>query len=86
MKPRDWFALVIRIFGFLLFVTALAYLLSVVWMIITPSEDDAGVVAYVVTGVVFGLMSLYFLRGAPQIVNFAYPKVRALENNNIEAI
>jgi len=55
-------------------------------MIITPSEDDAGVVAYVVTGVVFGLMSLYFLRGAPQIVNFAYPKVRALENNNIEAI
>ena len=74
MKPRDVFGIIVRTAGLSLTIYALWYLAyGIAMMAGLPEEDQGNRPGYFVTGFLFLLMGLYFLRGAPGIFGFAYP-------------
>ena len=76
MKPQDVFGVVIRTAGLLLFLFAgwyLVYALSVLIGVEKASDTDE-MRAYFFDGVIYVLVSLYFLRGAPPLLRFCYPR------------
>ena len=75
MKPRDFFGVALRTLGTLFFIVGLIYIASAIFATIwrdipgraTPSQ-------YLVMGLTITAVSIYFLRGAPHLMRFAYPK------------
>jgi hypothetical protein len=65
MKPHEIFALVVRIVGLL----SLVYILASATVFILLGLQWA----FVIKTLVWIAVSLWFLRGAPQLVRFAYP-------------
>ena len=73
MKPRDIFGVVIRSVGFLALLGSLLYLYSAIAVLFAPDTPRASSpLSYVGASIVTLLFSLYFLRGAPHLVRFAY--------------
>jgi membrane protein YdbS with pleckstrin-like domain len=68
MKPHELFAVAIRVIG----------LLSLLYLLFTGLMFFAAGVSwqFVVRSILWALMSIWFLRGAPQLVRFAYPDER----------
>lgn len=74
MTPRDLFGIVVRVFGLLLFLYAIWYLIYGVATIVgLPEENPEYKIAYFITGTACLLGGLYLLRGAPLLMRFAYP-------------
>lgn len=74
MSGKDLFGVAVRIFGLGCFTWGVWNLLigaAQAAHIITDVEDETA--AYIVAGVGSVLLSLYFLRGAPQLMRFCYP-------------
>jgi hypothetical protein len=69
MKPKESFALVIRILGLCGFCYVLRHLVQDV---VRP--DFALGVFYLVVKAVYLAVGLYLVRGAPLLANFAYPE------------
>ena len=75
MKPSEAFALIVRVFG-------LGLLIYAVWVLAygiafgfgLMEERSLGIGPYFLSGVVFLLLSIYLLRGAPHLVRFSYPE------------
>ena len=67
MKPREQFALALRIIGIL----GIAYVVRA--LVRNPSPTTSLVIAEVVSV----LVGAYFIRGAPPLVKFAYPEPTA---------
>jgi len=65
MKPQELFAVAVRVVG----------LLSLLYLVFTSLMFFAAGVSwqFVVRSLIWALVSLWFLRGAPQLVRFAYP-------------
>ena len=74
MKARDWFGLILRVLGLLMFAGGLLYASSTALAIFNP-EQAAGYSwpSYLATGIVMLVAGLYFLRGAPHLERLAYP-------------
>jgi len=66
MKAKDVFGLVIRMLGVVGVLWGCSYLVGV-------HPEGYTLYHYLVAGVVTLALGLYFLRGAPHIVRFAYP-------------
>lgn len=73
MKPKQAFGLSVRIVGLLLIIFGLVYFLSGIVLVFDPNfkPNLAPAWHYFLDGVVSILISLYLLRGAPHIINFA---------------
>jgi hypothetical protein len=74
MSGKDLFGVVVRTFGLACFTWGLWNLLIGVAQaahIVTDVEEETS--AYIVAGMGSVLLSLYFLRGAPQLMRFCYP-------------
>jgi len=73
MKPRDIFGVVVRSVGLLALLASLLYLYSV-FVALYSSETRSGSspLTYIGAFIVTFLFSIYFLRGAPHLVRFAY--------------
>ena len=83
MKPQEIFGIIIRVFGLSLFIYAIWYLVYGVATIIGFSEGHSGYkIAYFISGFTFLLLSLYFLRGAPLLLRYSYPKQKNVEQKN----
>ena len=77
MSPSEVFGIVVRVFGLGLLVSALWYLADGIAIGSGfVNEHRFDVRAFFVTGGLFLLLSLYFLRGAPYLVRFCYPLSR----------
>jgi hypothetical protein len=78
MKPAEIFGIVVRVFGLSLLFYALWYLVygvsSIVGAVAGCAESYQA--AYFISGFFFLIVAVYLLRGAPQIVRFAYPPER----------
>jgi hypothetical protein len=73
MKPREIFGLIIRVFGLILLPLSIWYLFAGIEMLV-GIEDGNHTFTYVLDGVVLAVISAYFLRGAPLLLRFCYPK------------
>ena len=78
MKPSDGFGIVVRTIGLLFVLIGIAYSVTVGILIFgtQSTHQEYGVVAYMLCVILFGVVGLYFLRGAPHIVRFAYPGIK----------
>jgi hypothetical protein len=65
MKSRDLFALAVRIAG----LVSLMYLLATAVLFFAAGMA----LAFVIKTILWFLLSLWLIRGAPQLVRFAYP-------------
>jgi hypothetical protein len=77
MTPRDWFVLAVRLLGLYFLYHAIASLLGIIPAILATiglahAVGTAISFAWVVQVMLYILAALYFLRGAPGIVRFAY--------------
>jgi hypothetical protein len=84
MKPKDAFGVVVRTIGLILVFTGALYLLSALVVCVAPAfrPNLSPAWHYLAHGVIGGLFGLYFLRGAPGIVRFAYPNEKSDSAND----
>jgi hypothetical protein len=78
MKPHDVFEIFVRIAGLAIFLFGgwyIVFALSVLVGVEKRSNADE-MSAYLFDGVIYVLVSLYFLRGAPLLMRFCFPRPR----------
>ena len=76
MKPHDVFGILVRMVGLALFLFGgwyIVFALSVLVGVEKASNTDE-MSAYFFDGVIYVLVSLYFLRGAPLLMRFCFPR------------
>lgn len=78
MQPRDAFAVALRVVGLLISCAGLLYLLSAALLVFVPHyrADAAPAWHYLLSGAIAVAVGAYLLRGAPQVVRFAYGRER----------
>ena len=67
MKTKETFALIIRVIG----VLGIAYVIHNIVRSVLGGSQAAAI--YYIIQVVYLCIGVYFLRGAPLVLNFAYP-------------
>jgi hypothetical protein len=73
MKAKEIFGLILRVVGLFSLLYGGFYLLSCLYILAgSPAREGFGVPQYFLAGVVYVLVGLYFLRGAPHLFRFAY--------------
>jgi hypothetical protein len=73
MKPRDFFGVIVRSVGLLALFGSLLYLYSAIVASFAPDTPYASSpLSYIGACIVTLIFSVYFLRGAPHLVRFAY--------------
>lgn len=70
MKAKDIFALVVRIFGLAMVLTGL----SATWTAVSVLSFGRLLLRGLLWGIPYFAVAVYLLRGAPQVVGFAYPE------------
>ena len=73
MTARDCFGLVIRTVGLASILWGLQYLYSPIGVLLNPEPSDSSILYYLAYGVAYVLFGMYFVRGAPHLLRFAYP-------------
>ena len=77
MKPKDVFGIIVRLLGLISLGYGLQYLLSWTFMTLRQSASPAqgwGGPDYLIIGLIYIPLGLFLLRGAPYVINFAYPR------------
>jgi hypothetical protein len=76
MKPSDVFGICIRVLGLFGIMGGITYIYSGMHLLFGGQTQYDGfyVGEYILLGIVLTVVALYFIRGAPHIVRFAYPK------------
>ena len=73
MNAKQAFGFVVRVLGLFGVLWGCSYLVSVVYFLMGSHPEGYTLYHYVVASVVTLALGIYFLRGAPHIVRFAYP-------------
>jgi hypothetical protein len=73
MSARDAFGLILRVMGLLGVLWGFFYLGSIVYWLLGTRVPGYTIYHYLVAAVLTLSVGLYFLRGAPHIVRFAFP-------------
>ena len=79
MSPRDWFGVIVRIIGLGFVGTGCIVILEGMYAVFSFGQDSLRLPSTFVwimgfAGVGIILLGLYMLKGAPRLINFAYPK------------
>jgi hypothetical protein len=76
MKPSDVFGICIRVLGLFGIMLGIDYIYSGMHLLFGGQTQYGGFYAgeYILFGIILTVVALYFIRGAPHIVRFAYPK------------
>jgi hypothetical protein len=81
MTPRECFGIAIRTIGILLLFGSVMYLYSALAILVLNGMPHTyPLLSYVGASAVVLVIGLYFLRGAPSLINFAYPPTKARED------
>jgi len=82
MRIADWFALAVRVVGIWLSISGLGSLLdSSLFKLGYFNYLESSPGYYLIYGLAQVLLGLYLVRGAPQLVEFAYPTEDEVERN-----
>jgi hypothetical protein len=74
MRLEDWFALAVRVIGVLIFLYGIGHLLdSFLFRLGYFNYPESSPGYYVIAKLSYVFVGLYLIRGAPQLVRFAYP-------------
>jgi hypothetical protein len=74
MTPRECFGIAIRTIGILLLFASVMYLYSALALLLfSGMPRNYPLVSYLGASAVVFIVGIYFLRGAPRLVRFAYP-------------
>ena len=74
MSPAKVFGIVVRVSGLSLLIYSCWYLVYGLAIVFGLPEDQPGYkIGYFLSGFLFFVLSLYLLRGAPQLVRYCYP-------------
>jgi len=74
MNAKDYLALALRVIGFLTLAHGLRDLLDYGLILLGYTSTHGAPAYYLILGLLYCVVGLYLLRGAPLIVNFAYPR------------
>jgi hypothetical protein len=76
MKPSEVFGICIRVLGLFGILGGVIYIFDGMHLLFGGQTQYAGFYAgeYILLGIILTVVALYFIRGAPHIVRFAYPK------------
>jgi hypothetical protein len=76
MKPSDVFGICIRVLGLFSIMGGIRYIYSGMLLLFggQTQYDGFSVGEYILLGIILTVVAIYFIRGAPHIVRFAYPK------------
>jgi hypothetical protein len=80
MTARDYFGAWIRLLGVGFLGVFVGYGFSVVAVLTNPRPNESSLGEYFGALIVCLLLGIYFLRGAPMLVKFAYPETKMGEN------
>lgn len=77
MKQRDVFELAVRLLGLVSLLAGVLYIYSTIVAFFDPNHPNTYPAwQYAIAAVIYFVCGLYFLRGAPHIVRYAYPERR----------
>ena len=76
MKSKDYFSLALRIIGLLTLAHGLRDLVDFGLILLGYTSTRSSFAYYLILGLLYSVVGLYLLRGAPFVVNFAYPRNR----------
>jgi len=82
MKAKDYFSLALRIIGFLTLAHGLRDLVDFALMLLNYTSTHSSFGYYLILGLLYSVVGIYLLRGAPLIVRFAYPTTETGESEN----
>ncbi len=74
MRSKDYFSLALRIIGFLTVAHGLRDLVDFGLLLLSYTSTHSSFGYYLILGLLYSGVGVYLLRGAPFIVNFAYPQ------------
>jgi hypothetical protein len=74
MKSKDYFTLAVRIIGFLTLAHGFRDLVDYGLILLGYTSTHSAFSYYLILGLLYSVVGLYLLRGAPLVVNFAYPR------------
>ena len=72
MESKNYFSLALRIIGFLTLAHGLRDLLDYALILLNYTTTHSSFGYYLILGLLYSIVGLYLLRGAPLIVRFAY--------------
>ena len=83
MEAKDYFSLALRIIGFLTLAHGLRDLVDFALLLLNYTSTHSSLGYYLILGLLYSVVGVYLLRGAPLIVRFAYPtrEITASEND-----
>ena len=76
MKSKNYFSLALRIIGLLTLAHGLRDLVDFGLILLGYTSTRSSFAYYLILGLLYSVVGLYLLRGAPFVVNFAYPRNR----------
>lgn len=82
MDARDYFSLALRIIGFLALAHGLRDLVDFALMLLNYTSTHSSFGYYLILGLLYSVVGVYLLRGAPLIVRFAYPPQQTSASEN----
>jgi hypothetical protein len=85
MKARDIFGLILRVAGLIGAYYGGFYLMSSLYCLTgVPEREGFGARQYFLAGMVYMVVGLYFLRGAPHVLRFAYGADDPASNKSLQ--
>ena len=82
MKSKDYFSLALRIIGVLTLAHGLRDLVDFGLILLGYTGTRSSFAYYLIMGLLYSVVGLYLLRGAPLVVSFAYPRDREAASEN----
>jgi hypothetical protein len=82
MEPKDYFSLALRIIGFLTLAHGLRDLVDFALLLLNYTNTHSSFSYYLFLGLLYAVVGVYLLRGAPLIVSFAYPTKETTSSEN----
>jgi hypothetical protein len=83
MTPRQCFGVILRVFGLLMLGVSALYLYSTAYAFFYPSVPHNSTTANYLAAFILTLAAaLYLLRGAPQLLRFAYPRSASSQDSD----
>jgi hypothetical protein len=73
MNAKEAFGLILRVLGIVGVLWGISYLTSMVYWLMGKQVPGYSIYHYLVAAVLTLSVGLYFLRGAPHVVRFAFP-------------
>jgi hypothetical protein len=84
MKASDVFGILVRLYGLALLTYSVWYVFGAIDQIVNGGQPSYPVGSYLIHSLWMSIVGLYFLRGAPHLLGFAYPTDARMQESQVE--